>query len=124
MPELAQQWISLIDNVTPAYQLNHFPNLFNHSRLYIKREDLTSELYGGNKVRNLEFLLGQAKHNKAKNILALSQLLTRTDLKESNFLYWHTFSDAAMKINSNDSLSGRDSYTCIDVITKKISSSY
>jgi D-cysteine desulfhydrase len=29
--------------------------------LWIKRDDLTSSLYGGNKVRKLEFLLGQAR---------------------------------------------------------------
>jgi 1-aminocyclopropane-1-carboxylate deaminase/D-cysteine desulfhydrase-like pyridoxal-dependent ACC family enzyme len=74
MPQLEQQWISLIDNITPTYQLNNFPTLFNHSRLFIKREDLTSDLYGGNKVRNLEFLLGQAKHSKATKILTLAPL--------------------------------------------------
>lgn len=32
-----------------------------HAELWIKRDDLTSELYGGNKVRKLEFLLGEAR---------------------------------------------------------------
>ncbi|MDD4976244.1 MAG: pyridoxal-phosphate dependent enzyme [Bacteriovorax sp.] len=74
LPELESQWISLIDKATPVYQLKKFSSDFNHSKLYVKREDLTSELYGGNKVRNLEFLLGQAKYRGADNILSLAPL--------------------------------------------------
>lgn len=32
-----------------------------HDRLYIKRDDLSGNLYGGNKVRKLEFLLAEAQ---------------------------------------------------------------
>ena len=37
--------------------------------LMVKRDDLTSELYGGNKVRKLEFLLGQALAEKRTSVL-------------------------------------------------------
>jgi len=37
--------------------------------LVIKRDDLTSALYGGNKVRKLEFLLGQARAEKRGTVL-------------------------------------------------------
>ncbi len=37
--------------------------------LLLKRDDLTSSLYGGNKVRKLEFLLGEALHRGCKSVL-------------------------------------------------------
>ncbi len=39
------------------------------SGVAIKRDDLTSPLYGGNKVRKLEFLLGQAIAEKCTSVL-------------------------------------------------------
>jgi D-cysteine desulfhydrase len=38
-------------------------------RLYIKRDDLSAQRYGGNKVRKLEFLLGRAVHDGRKAVL-------------------------------------------------------
>lgn len=35
-------------------------------QLYIKRNDATSAIYGGNKVRKIEFLLGLALQTKAR----------------------------------------------------------
>ena len=37
--------------------------------LWIKRDDLTSPLYGGNKVRKLEFLLGQAHAEEKRAVI-------------------------------------------------------
>ena len=37
--------------------------------LYIKRDDLSGKVYGGNKPRKLEFILGDALRNKAKEVL-------------------------------------------------------
>ena len=38
-------------------------------RLRVKRDDLTSPLYGGNKVRKLEFLLGQARAEERRAVI-------------------------------------------------------
>jgi D-cysteine desulfhydrase len=38
-------------------------------RFYIKRDDLTGETYGGNKVRKLEFLLGKALADGVKEVV-------------------------------------------------------
>jgi len=38
-------------------------------RLMIKRDDLSGRAYGGNKVRKLEFLLGEAVHQGARGVL-------------------------------------------------------
>jgi 1-aminocyclopropane-1-carboxylate deaminase/D-cysteine desulfhydrase-like pyridoxal-dependent ACC family enzyme len=50
----------------PRARLGRFPTPVEHlegfqdvERLYVKREDLSSDLLGGNKVRSLEFLLGR-----------------------------------------------------------------
>ena len=60
-PELKQQWVSLIPKATPVARLESFGPEVGLNNLYVKREDLTAPGYGGNKVRNLEFLLGRAQ---------------------------------------------------------------
>ncbi len=44
---------------TPVQPLEELSD--GRADLWVKRDDLTSELYGGNKVRKLEFLLGDAR---------------------------------------------------------------
>ncbi len=61
-PSLKQQWITLIDQPTPVARLESLGSEIGHANLFVKREDLTALGYGGNKVRNLEFLLGRARH--------------------------------------------------------------
>lgn len=48
---------------TPVERLELLPNL------WIKRDDLTSRHYGGNKVRKLEFILGQARMRGATRLI-------------------------------------------------------
>lgn len=40
-----------------------------HADLWVKRDDLTGQVYGGNKVRKLEFLLAEAQARGAKSVL-------------------------------------------------------
>lgn len=42
---------------------------FDRDRLYIKRDDISGKLYGGNKVRKLEYLLSEALEKKAKYVI-------------------------------------------------------
>lgn len=42
--------------------------------IWIKRDDLSGELYGGNKVRKLEFLLADAKTKGKKHLIAVGAL--------------------------------------------------
>lgn len=63
----------------PHLALGEFPTPVSHcealghalgiDRLYIKRDDLSGAVYGGNKVRKLEFLLGKAKASGAKEVM-------------------------------------------------------
>lgn len=41
------------------------------AELWIKRDDLTHEVYGGNKVRKLEFLLAEARRRGARRLITI-----------------------------------------------------
>src|ERR1700754_3133710 len=42
--------------------------------LWVKREDESGEAYGGNKVRKLEFLLGEARARGARRLVTLGAI--------------------------------------------------
>jgi D-cysteine desulfhydrase len=63
---------------TPITKLKAIGTALQISSLYIKRDDLTGKksangthLFGGNKIRKLEFLLAEALYNRAKTVMAL-----------------------------------------------------
>lgn len=70
-----------LQEVIPHIQIAHLPTpvmrahgvekALQHGFMYIKRDDCTGSngLYGGNKVRKLEFLLGDALHQGATKII-------------------------------------------------------
>ncbi|WP_066926072.1 1-aminocyclopropane-1-carboxylate deaminase/D-cysteine desulfhydrase [Murdochiella massiliensis] len=55
---------------TPFQRLKHLESQWGYPDIFIKRDDLTGLGPGGNKLRNLEFLLGDALSLKADIILA------------------------------------------------------
>ena len=65
LPSLERQvpWVRLGDWPTPVARLGDGP-------WWVKREDLTSSAYGGNKVRTLEVALGQARAAGAERVWA------------------------------------------------------
>ena len=54
---------------TPVEPCSHFGEAVGANNLYMKREDLAAEAYGGNKVRKLEFILGDALRRKAGTVI-------------------------------------------------------
>ena len=54
---------------TPVDQLPELAQVLGVSRLMVKRDDLTSAVYGGNKVRKLELLLGEALAEGRKAVI-------------------------------------------------------
>src|SRR6266581_738013 len=62
-PQLEQQLphVSLGNFQTPVEKLTPVGDEIGLYSLYIKRDDLSGGVYGGNKVRKLEFLLADAK---------------------------------------------------------------
>ncbi len=60
-------WIALATLPTPIEALPS-PDGFR-GRLFVKRDDLTSPLYGGNKVRKFEYLLADAQRRGARALV-------------------------------------------------------
>lgn len=56
---------------TPVEKLDATGRELGLERLYIKRDDLSGDVYGGNKVRKLEFLLGDALRSGKKEVLTM-----------------------------------------------------
>jgi len=61
--------VHLGDWPTPVRRLKTFGDALHLSRLYIKCDDVSGPLYGGNKIRKLEFLLGKALTDNRKSVL-------------------------------------------------------
>ncbi|MHA1928556.1 MAG: 1-aminocyclopropane-1-carboxylate deaminase/D-cysteine desulfhydrase [Candidatus Thorarchaeota archaeon] len=59
---------------TPVQEMKNLENRLGHSNLWIKRDDLSGELYGGNKLRKLEYILADALQKKKKWILTFGGL--------------------------------------------------
>ncbi len=78
MIQLFEQYPLLKERI-PYVQLGEFPTPIKHLRdlgkeigtdyLYLKHDGLSGQIYGGNKIRKLEFLLGDALRNGAKEVL-------------------------------------------------------
>ena len=55
---------------TPVQKLERLGVDLGVNHLYIKRDDLSGKVYGGNKPRKLEFLLGNALRSNVKEVMA------------------------------------------------------
>jgi len=65
----ALEWMPLGEYPTPVEKLAGTCEARGLSGLYVKRDDLSSPFYGGNKVRKLEFLLARAKARGHRTLL-------------------------------------------------------
>jgi D-cysteine desulfhydrase len=54
---------------SPVQHLSGLATLKGNPDIFIKRDDLSGTVYGGNKVRKLEFLLGDALQNKFRHVI-------------------------------------------------------
>jgi 1-aminocyclopropane-1-carboxylate deaminase/D-cysteine desulfhydrase-like pyridoxal-dependent ACC family enzyme len=62
-------YLSIGDFPTPLEPLCKLSSFLKRDNLFIKRDDLSGLLYGGNKIRKLEFLLGDAKNSGACRVI-------------------------------------------------------
>ena len=62
-------YVSLGQLPTPIQKLDEAGEELGLDHLYIKRDDQTAQVYGGNKIRKLEFMLGQSLQTGAQEIL-------------------------------------------------------
>ena len=79
LPELAKQtpWMPLAHvptAVEPCDAIGGWLGAPSSSRVFMKRDDLVSPLYGGNKVRRYEFVLAHAKAKNARRIVTVGGL--------------------------------------------------
>lgn len=59
---------------TPLHRLPHLGDSLGLDELWIKRDDLTGHSFGGNKTRKMEFVIGDARANKADTIVTVGGL--------------------------------------------------
>lgn len=70
-------WIKLANLPTPVEALDFHDSVSSRAHnLWIKRDDKTSDLYGGNKVRKLEFVLAQAMRQGKKELMTFGAIGT------------------------------------------------
>jgi len=62
-------YISLGEFPTPVQKLERLGEELSVGHLYIKRDDLSGKLYGGNKPRKLEFILGSALCSGTREVI-------------------------------------------------------
>ena len=62
-------YVPLGEFPTPVQKLDRLGAEIGISHLYVKRDDLSGKVYGGNKPRKLEFVLGDALHSGAREVI-------------------------------------------------------
>jgi 1-aminocyclopropane-1-carboxylate deaminase/D-cysteine desulfhydrase-like pyridoxal-dependent ACC family enzyme len=65
----ALEYVPLGRFPTPVNRLDRLGQEIGVKRLYVKRDDLSGQVYAGNKVRKLEFILGRVRAKSAKEVL-------------------------------------------------------
>jgi len=63
--------VRLLEGPTPIQELHRLNAELGGVRLFVKRDDLTGVGGGGNKLRKLEFLLGEARTLGADTIITV-----------------------------------------------------
>ena len=64
-------WISLGEYPTDVEKLERMGEARGFSNLYIKRDDRCNPVYGGNKIRKLEYVLADAQRKEKKTLITL-----------------------------------------------------
>jgi D-cysteine desulfhydrase len=82
-----------LEGVLPRVQLGNFPtpvhrlSHLGHDNLWIKRDDLSSGIYGGNKVRKLEFVLADAIKKGRDRVITMGGIGTNHGLATAIFCH-------------------------------------
>ncbi len=80
-----------LEKSLPRLALGNYPTpveklqKLGKKRVWIKRDDATSSIYGGNKVRKLEFILGDVLSKKKKKIVTMGGIGTNHGLATAIF---------------------------------------
>lgn len=79
MDHLGQPWVDIGIPTTPLEEAPHLSSALGGPRVFFKRDDLTGVGLGGNKLRKLEYLLGDALSRGADTVITTAAV-------QSNFL--------------------------------------
>lgn len=71
--------VGLVDSPTPVQHLAKLSDALD-TEIWIKRDDLSSTVYGGNKPRKLEFILGRARENGQNTLVTMGGIGTNHGL--------------------------------------------
>ena len=61
--------VRLANLPTPLQELPNFTKKINGPKIFVKRDDMTSLAFGGNKTRKLEYLMADAVENNSDYII-------------------------------------------------------
>ena len=64
-------WVSLGKWPTPVQRMSKLEQRFDLPAFYVKRDDMSSDVYGGNKVRKLEFSLADALYKGCTRVMTV-----------------------------------------------------
>jgi len=67
----ALPWVSLGEWPTPVERMHRLEKAHGMPALYVKRDDLSSRYYGGNKVRKLEFVLADVAKKGCSGVMTM-----------------------------------------------------
>ncbi len=87
-PDLEEQipWLSLVEKPTPVQSLTNVEEVLKgNNSLWIKLDGYSSSIYGGNKVRKLEFLLADALKKGKTTVATIGGLGTNHGLATTIF---------------------------------------
>jgi len=73
-------WVSVIACPTPIQRMVETCKDFNHKEIWVKRDDLTHSIYGGNKPRKYEFVFADILKKKKKRIFTQGAIGTNHGL--------------------------------------------
>ncbi len=76
LPDLGKRtpWMALAHVPTPVEPCDAIADWMGRGGVFMKRDDMISPLYGGNKVRRYEYVLADAKARNAKRIVTVGGL--------------------------------------------------
>ena len=73
-------WVSVINFPTPIHRMEQTSKELNHNEIWVKRDDLTHDVYGGNKPRKYEFVFADILKKKKDTILTQGAIGTNHGL--------------------------------------------
>lgn len=77
--------VCLVNAPTPVTRLETLERVLQTEGLYLKRDNLTNEEYGGNKCRKLEYIIADALANNANGILTFGGIGSNHTIANSIF---------------------------------------